>query len=94
MIDDAVLHGVLATVASARGPAACGDGLAHLLRERFPDLHSITVCADDDTPARLSPAASNEVCSLYFVSAGEHCLSLTSDPAGASGLVVALHDED
>lgn len=65
---------------------------AHL-RGSFPGVH-FTVCSDDDIPARVPAVAGNGICRLYFVDGAEHCLKLTDDAAGATGLVVALCDED
>ena len=45
-------------------------------------------------PARMSPAAQNAVCCLYYVTSTGHCLSLSTDAESASGLVVALVDRD
>lgn len=40
-------------------------------------------------PPRLKPAAAGEGWALYYIAGGEHCLSLTTDPAAAIGLVLA-----
>jgi hypothetical protein len=53
-----------------------------------------SICSDDDMPLRLSPAAGNAYCQLYYVDSGDHCLRLTTDAEAATGLVVALCDED
>lgn len=82
---------VLAHV-GASGPCAY-DALALQLRARFPGCH-ISVCSEDDVSPRLSPAAENAVCAIYYVATGEHCLSLTNDEAAATGIVVALRDDD
>ena len=75
-------------------PPPVPDGqLATRLRERFPGIH-LSVCFDDDVPPRLPPAAENAHCRLYYVDAGDHCLRLTSDAEAATGLVVALLDDD
>lgn len=69
------------------------DVLASQLRGLFPGVH-ITVCSDDDIPPRLAAVAHNEVCNLYYVASGGHCLSLTNDATAATGIVVALCDGD
>jgi hypothetical protein len=93
MIDSALLDKVLVRVAAATGADAYGEGLKAWLRGEFPDVR-FTVCDADDVTVRLAPAASSASCSLYYIGSGEHCLKLSNDEAGASGVVVALHDED
>ncbi len=63
------------------------------LRSAFPGRH-ISVCSEDDVSPRLAPAAVNTVCEIYYVATGEHCLSLTNDAAAATGIVVALRDDE
>jgi hypothetical protein len=58
------------------------------LRAACPGLH-LTVCDDDDVPARLAPAARRAGFNVYLVDAGEHCVKFTTEPAHASGLVFA-----
>jgi hypothetical protein len=93
MIESALLDQVLARVAAATGADAYGDGLKAWLRGEFPDVR-FTVCDADDITVRLPPAASSANCSLYYIGSGEHCLKLSNDAADASGVVVAVHDED
>jgi hypothetical protein len=93
MIEPALLDQVLAKVAAATGPASYGDGLTALLRASFPGTR-ITVCGEDDIPARLPAAATGAGCRLYYVDASEHCLKLTTEAAAASGIVVALCGDD
>lgn len=90
MIEAATLTSVMNQVASRAH--ADGATLVGHLRGSFPGLH-FTVCGEDDIPVRMRAAAGNEVCSLYYVNAGEHCLSLTDDAEAATGLVVALCDD-
>jgi hypothetical protein len=59
-----------------------------ILKNRWPELR-FTLCNDDDMPARMSPALKRERCNLYLVGGGEHCLSLTTDPEQAIGVVLA-----
>ena len=91
MIAAALLSDVLEHVAGR--PGAPGEVLVGGLRSAFPGVH-FTVCSDDDIPPRLSAAAGNATCRLYYVASSEHCLSLTTDADVATGLVVALCDGD
>ena len=87
MIADALLSDVLDRVAAQAG--APEERLLAELRQAFPGVH-FSVCRDDDMPARMSPAAQNALCCLYYVTS----LSLSTDAESASGLVVALVDRD
>jgi hypothetical protein len=89
MIDATLIEQVLAGVS----PRLTYDDLARQLRASFPSVH-ITVCSEDDVPPRLTPAAENEHCYLYYVDANEHCLKLTTDAETATGLAVALRSDD
>lgn len=92
MIAPELLTAVLARVAAS--PNVDYQTLMQSLRAEFSGVH-ITVCGEDDIPARLAAVAENELCQLYYVDASEHCLKLTSDADVASGIVVALRgDED
>lgn len=90
MIEPCLLTSVLERVAAM--PQVADEHLLGCLRESFAGLH-LSLCRDDDVPPRLGCAAENAYCRLYYVTRGEHCLSLTSDAGAASGLVVALIDE-
>ncbi|QIK38560.1 hypothetical protein GWK36_11855 [Caldichromatium japonicum] len=90
-IDQAFLAAVLAQIDLASTPTY--EALAQALRAAFPGRH-ISVCGENDIPPRLKPAAENADALIYFVASGEHCLSLTNDPAAASGIVVALRSEE
>ena len=87
MISNTLVKEVLDHVAAA----AClqEEPLLASLRERFEEIH-VSVCRDDDMPSRIPFAAENALCRVYYVSSGDHCLSLTSDAGSATGLVVAL----
>ena len=89
MIDSALLDRVLGAVS----PRLTYDDQARALRAAFPGIH-ITVCGEDDIPPRLSPAAENAICYLYYVDASEHCLKLTTDAETATGVAVALRSDD
>lgn len=83
----------LAAVADAVGGRPLDEGVLADLRGRFPGLH-LTLCGDDDVPARLPPALARPGFNLYLVNGGEHCLSLTNDPDVAIGVVLAWTGED
>ncbi|MDD5298101.1 MAG: DUF6129 family protein [Rhodocyclaceae bacterium] len=89
MIAATLLPEVLEQVTRLAG--AGPDALVVQLRLAHPGVH-FSVCSDDDIPPRLSPAAGNGLCHLYYVASGEHCLSLTTDAEAATGLVVGLCD--
>lgn len=88
-----VVGNVLAVVAHQAGkqPAMPDELLLCHLRESFPGVH-FSLCSDDDMPRRMPFAAENEVCRIYYVSSGGHCLSLTADADSATGLVIARVD--
>lgn len=85
------LDAILAHVAAS--PLQAYEALVQDLRTTFPG-HHISVCGGDDVSPRLTPAAGNTVCDIYYVATGEHCLSLTNDLAAATGIVVALRDDE
>ncbi len=63
------------------------------LRQKFPGVR-ITVCSDDDIPARLEAAHETAVARFYYFDASEHCVKLSDDAESASGIVVGLIGED
>jgi hypothetical protein len=63
------------------------------LRRRFPGVR-ITVCSDDDLPARLTAVRETSVARFFFIDAGEHCVKLSADAETASGIVVGLLGDD
>jgi hypothetical protein len=79
--DFAAIDQMLAAGANAAGLAD--------FRQRFPGL-SLTRCdaadVDTETPFREYPGLS-----LFLVDAHDHCWRITSDPARATGIVVARH---
>lgn len=87
MISGSVLAAVLAHI-DGYGDSDGDDALLASLRAQFGGLH-FSLCADDDVPERLSPAASNARYRLYYVDSAGHCLQLTNDADAASGLLVA-----
>lgn len=62
------------------------------LRAQWPDIH-FTYCSDDDV---CGPPAVRESdgFSLYLIDSRDHCLSFTSNPEVASGLVIAEHEAE
>lgn len=90
-IDQAFLDEVLARIAVA--PDRGFDALTQTLRKLHPGVH-ITVCGEGDIPARARPAARSDVGLICCVASDGHCLSLTDDMASATGIVVALRDDD
>lgn len=91
MIEGALLSKVMDQVASHAHIA--GDALVGHLRSTFPGVH-FTVCNDEDIPVRLRSVAGNAFCRLYYVDGSDHCLKLTGDAEAATGLVVALCDDE
>jgi len=80
---------ILERVAAAVTPGADQDEL----RRRFPGL-PITVCSDDDIPARLQAVHETAAARFYYLDASEHCVRLSTDAESASGIVVGLIGED
>jgi hypothetical protein len=69
-----------------------GDAIARAaFRRRFPNL-SLTRCdasdMDAEAPFRVYPGLN-----LFLVDASDHCWRITSDPAQATGIVLARHLE-
>ena len=84
---------LLAQVAARAGELDLSEaGINHLRRE-WPGIH-FTFCAEDDVPARLSPALAGRGFNLYLVSNAEHCVAFTSQCEAASGIVLATLSED
>lgn len=81
-VDAAQLEAIAGAIDDPAAP-----GLVVRLRADFPAL-TFTVCADDDV-IRARPVVERERFNLYLVDGSSHCMSLTSDAAVASGVVVA-----
>lgn len=90
MIVPETLEHIANTVASL---GALNEAALASLKQTWPELR-ITLCNDDDMPARLSPALRREKFNLYLVNGSEHCLSLTDDPLQAIGVVLAEVDTE
>lgn len=85
-----ITEDLLARVAAA----VQSDPSASALRAAFPDVH-FTECAEDDIVSRVRPVMDLPGHVLYLVSgASGHCLSLTGDFAGATGIVVAAKADE
>ena len=68
------------------------EDLISELRSQF-DYH-FTYCMDDDMDA-YTPAIEKDSFNVYFVDSSEHCSKLTTEPANASGFVLAeVIDDD
>jgi len=88
--------GLLANVAdavAAADPRLADFDLQHALRRRFDGMR-IVVCNDDDVAPQATAAHVGERCRLYYLYAGEHCVRLSPDALGASGLLVGLLSGD
>ena len=57
------------------------------LRKQYPGKH-FTWCMDDDINSD-HPVVQREDFAIYLVDSSDHCSKLTSDPASASGYVLA-----
>lgn len=66
------------------------DAAQRSLRDAFPDL-SLTFCLEDELGC-VEPFREYAGFSLYLVGGGDHCLSLTDDPSGAAGVLLAEVD--
>lgn len=79
--------------------SALADGNAHqpdiakTLREAFPGM-SFSLCMDNDIPSRIPALAQGEGFALYGIDTSGHCASLTSSPESATGLAIALIDDE
>lgn len=64
-----------------------------LLRQEHPGLR-FTLCSENDIPARMPVWLEHEGIAVYLLDATEHCVSLTTNPERACGLLFALTDDD
>ncbi len=89
MIDTETIAAVKATV-EREGAEETTVGT---LRKSWPGIH-FTYCMDDDIGA-LDPYQEAKGFNIYLVTGREHCISFTSAPENATGLVIAaLEDEE
>lgn len=63
------------------------------LRDAFPGV-PFTLCSDNDIPSRMQPMAYGEGFALYGINTGGHCAALTCLADTATGLAIALTDDD
>ncbi|SFN43750.1 hypothetical protein SAMN05660284_01480 [Formivibrio citricus] len=75
------------------GGNARRPGIDRELREAFPGI-AFSLCDDNDIPSRHKPLTTGEGFALYGIGSNGHCATLTSDPESASGLAIALTDDD
>lgn len=68
------------------------ESIVGTLRGKWPEIH-FTYCSDDDV---CGPKAIRETdyFSIYLIDSRNHCLSFTSNPEIATGLVLAEHEKD
>lgn len=70
------------------------DASAASLRKCFPGMH-FTECSENDVSPRYKVASSVTGYDLYLISgATGHCLTLTNDPANATGILIAAKVDD
>jgi hypothetical protein len=77
----------LAQIDGLLGSADAETSAVQALREQFPEL-SLTRCDQSDVDAD-EPFREYATFSIYLVDGADHCWRLTTDPAHATGLVVA-----
>jgi len=74
--------------------AVCLNPSAAYLRGKFPDVH-FTECSADDVNARFKPALETDQYELYLISGSTgHCLEITADYEGATGIIVAAKADE
>lgn len=61
------------------------------LREAMTDIH-FTFCLDDDV-GPCAPIHAEDGFNLYLIDGRSQCLALTTDPASATGLLIAQVDD-
>jgi len=88
MIDAQTIAAVKAEVES-RG---AGEETVKELRQNWQGIH-FTYCMDDDIGA-LEPFQEARGFNIYLITGRDHCISFTTAPENATGLVIAcLEDE-
>jgi len=83
LIEQATIDAIVAHVESGELDEQC----ITVLRSEFPGLH-FTWCMDDDIGSEEA-ILEREGFNLYLVNGQQHCLSLTTDPSIANGVVIA-----
>lgn len=72
---------------------ALDEDAIRALRASYPGVH-FTACSDDDVYGPVKPVVERPGLCIYLVDGSDHCLSLTSDPESASGLLLAKVEPD
>jgi len=74
--------------------AVCLNPSAAYLRGEFPNVH-FTECSADDINARYKPVLETARHELYLISGcSGHCLEITSELDGATGIIVAAKADE
>jgi hypothetical protein len=90
-LTDAQLDTIATAVRQARATGEMGEALVRSVRAACPGL-SIT-----GTLASLMverPYRRDDGFNLFLVDSSGHCWSLTRDPEDATGVLLAIHDDD
>lgn len=83
----------LAKVVAQVDTAGPGEATVAALRQAWPAIH-FTCCTEGDIPGRLRPVAEGEGYGVYLVSGAGHCVAFTDHLEAATGLVLAVRDEE
>ena len=83
MIEQSTIDAIVARVEAGK----IDEEQIRALRSKFPDLH-FTWCMDDDIGTEKA-LLERQRFNLYLVNGQKHCLTLTTDPAIANGVVIA-----
>lgn len=85
---------ITAQVIARVAEAVCLNPAASYLRNRFPDIH-FSECSANDINPRFQPVMEIEQYELYLISGSTgHCLELTMEYDGATGIIVAAKDDE
>ena len=79
-------------IAQAARDAELGDRLTRELKAQWPDIH-FTWCYDDDIQG-ARPVRQFKHFNLFLVTGAGGCLSFTSSPEQATGLVIAEIEQE
>jgi len=83
LIEQSTIDAIVTRVESGSIDEQCMGAL----RSEFPGLH-FTWCMDDDIGSEKA-LLEKKGFNLYLVNGEKHCLSLTTDPSIANGVVIA-----
>lgn len=84
--------GTIDRVAAIALEQGLDEGTVQGLRAAWPGVH-FSYCMDDDI-CGVEPVRELQGLKLYLVNGREHCLSLTSNPEIATGMLLAEVDVD